>query len=102
MFMFHYLEKALLACTTVVSPLAPEEVSSMDLRVFTTLRRIRKLIYEEEKKKFVQKYNKSIVSNIRHEEFFRSFIRTSPSRSYYPPWILKRAVLESSGGAASY
>ena len=33
-------------------------------------------------------------SNIRHEDF-RPFVRAS--RSGYPPWILKRAGLESSG-----
>ena len=35
-------------------------------------------------------------SYIRHEDFLL-LLRPPPSGSYYPPWILKRAGLESSG-----
>ena len=43
-----------------------------------------------------------LLSYIRHEDFLRpSVVLRPPSGSGYPPWILKRAGLESSGRIAS-
>ena len=45
--------------------------------------------------------NSVIVSYIRHKDFRSSVRPPSLSGSGYPPWILKRAGLESSGQFAS-